>query len=171
MLGDLTRYIALGDSVSIDLYPALDAGEVDVAPTDFRPDPGHLPVLDADEAARVAKDGRLVDVRAPERFRGEHEPIDPVAGHIPGATNIPFAENLVDGPHGTDRFREPDDAALRYAGSGVARGREVGVYCGSGVTATHTVFALHRFGLTAALYPGSWSEWVADPARPVATGP
>ena len=79
-------------------------------------------------------------------------------------------ENLVAGAHGTDRFRDADEAAVRYAERGAARGRELGVYCGSGVTATHTVFALHRAGVRAALYPGSWSEWVADPQRPVATG-
>ncbi len=161
--GGWPAYVATGGTV--------DVGEVDVAPSDFRPDPGHLPVLDAPGAARVARDGLLVDVRAPERFRGEQEPIDPVAGHIPGATNIPFAENLVPGAHATEVFRGPEDTAVRYAERGVVRSREVGVYCGSGVTATHTVFALHRLGLTAALYPGSWSEWVADPGRPVATGP
>jgi thiosulfate/3-mercaptopyruvate sulfurtransferase len=130
-----------------------------------------LPVLDAAGAARVARAGTLVDVRAPERFRGESEPIDPVAGHIPGAVNVPYeAINLFAPTGGTSRFRIWDDTAMLYAQRDVTPDREVGVYCGSGVTATHTVFTLHRLGVTAALYPGSWSEWVADPGRPVATG-
>lgn len=134
----------------------LEAGEV-VAPTgDFRADPGHLPVLDADGAARVARDGTLVDVRTPERFRGEHEPVDPVAGHVPGAVNIPYAAL--------------DESMSHFESRGVRPDREVGVYCGSGVTATHTVFTLARLGVAAALYAGSWSAWIADPERPVATG-
>ncbi len=147
----------------------VEAGEVEVAPGDFTADPGHLPVLDAEGAARVAREGALIDVRAPERFRGDSEPIDPVAGHIPGAVNRHFADiNLFDSSARGLTFRIFDDTAFMYGD--VLEAPEIGVYCGSGVTATHTVFTLHRLGVEAALYPGSWSEWVSDPSRPVATG-
>lgn len=135
----------------------------DVEPGDFRADRGRLSVLDADAAARVARHGVLLDARAPERFRGEVEPVDPVAGHIPGAVNVPAAANLDDG-----RFRTVAQLADAY---GMTDGeQEVAAYCGSGVTATHDLFALHLLGRHAALYPGSWSGWVSDETRPVATG-
>jgi thiosulfate/3-mercaptopyruvate sulfurtransferase len=107
---------------------------------------GALPVLDAAGAAILARLGVLLDARAPERYRGDTEPIDPVAGHIPGAVNVPPLEVAgVDAP--------------------------IGVYCGSGVVAARGVLELHRAGRTdAALYVGSWSHWITDPARPVATG-
>jgi thiosulfate/3-mercaptopyruvate sulfurtransferase len=136
----------------------------------FEPDPGHLPVLDAEGAARVAREGLLDDARAPERFRGEVEPVDPVAGHIPGAVNVPSACNLIAPDAGwAGRFKMFDDLAVPYERSALAEDVEVGVYCGSGVTATHDVFALHLLGKEAALYPGSWSGWVTDPDRPVET--
>ena len=149
----------------------VEQGEPEQAQGDFTADPGHMPVLDTDGAAWVARDGVLVDARAGERFRGETEPIDPVAGHIPGAVNVPTVCNLV-GPEALNhgRIRPLDDLGLFYSAAGVRAGSEVGVYCGSGVTATHDVFALELLGVPAALYPGSWSEWVADPERPVATG-
>lgn len=110
----------------------------------------------------------LIDVRAPERYAGLQEPIDPVAGHVPGARNVPFARSLA--PDG--RFRSPEE--LRALFAPVVAGRPpatVAVMCGSGVTACHGLFALARGGFHgAALYPGSWSEWVRDPARPVARG-
>ena len=137
----------------------------------FPADPGHLAVLDADGAARVAREGVLVDARTAERYRGEAEPVDPVAGHIPGAVNVPTQQNLISphaGLHG--RFLMPDDVGLTYDVTRWSPEAEVGVYCGSGITATHGVFALHLIGIDAALYPGSWSGWVADPDRPVATG-
>lgn len=143
---------------------AVETAERRPEPGDFRPDPGHLPVIDADGAARVAQGGVLLDARAPERFRGELEPVDPVAGHIPGAVNVPTDRNLVEG-----RFRPVTELAEVYAATEGAS--DVAAYCGSGVTATHDLFALHLLGRRAALYPGSWSGWVSDGARPVQTGP
>lgn len=149
----------------------VEEGPVTADAGDFSAEPGHLPLVDAEGAARLARDGVLLDARAPERFRGEVEPIDPVAGHIPGAVNLPSAGNLVGPDRGSPgRFLPADDLAGGYARVGVRADVEVGVYCGSGVTATHDIFALALLGRTAALYPGSWSEWVADPDRPVATG-
>lgn len=132
---------------------------------------GGMPVLDAAGAAELARVGVLLDARAPERYRGDVEPIDPRAGHIPGAVNAPFA-----GHTGEDgRWRRPARLAERFAGVGVAEGVPVGAYCGSGVTAASIVFALEVAGVTspvapAELYVGSWSEWSGDPDRPVATG-
>jgi thiosulfate/3-mercaptopyruvate sulfurtransferase len=140
------------------------SGEEPSSPGDFVADPGHLPVVDADGAARVARDGVLIDARAPERFRGETEPVDPVAGHVPGAVNVPTSSNLVDG-----RWRRVDELAEVYA---VVEGADaVATYCGSGVTAAHDLFALHLVGKEAALYAGSWSEWITDPSRPTSAHP
>ena len=108
----------------------------------------------------------LIDARASERFAGEQEPVDPVAGHIPGARNHPAAANLR--PDG--RFLAPDVLREALRAAGVSATQEIGAYCGSGVTAAHTVLALEAAGYRGALYPGSWSEWITDPTRPVATG-
>jgi thiosulfate/3-mercaptopyruvate sulfurtransferase len=131
---------------------------------------GGMPVLGPDEAAALARDGILLDARAPERFRGETEPIDQVAGHVPGAVNVPTAQNLEPSGPRAGRFRSRADLAAVYAAV-TGRSEDVAVYCGSGVTATHDVLALELLGVPAALYPGSWSEWITDPERPVATGP
>jgi thiosulfate/3-mercaptopyruvate sulfurtransferase len=134
---------------------------------DFTARPGHMPVLDADAAASLARRGHLLDARARERYRGEREPIDPVAGHIPGAVSAPTMANIsADG-----RFLPAAGLRARFATLGAAGAGMVGVYCGSGVTAAHEVLALELAGIRASLYAGSWSNWVADPARPVATGP
>lgn len=123
-----------------------------------------MPTTDADGAA--AWPGVLLDARAGERYRGEKEPVDPQAGHIPGARSAPTTANLAD--DGT--FLPPAELSRRLAELGVAPGTAVAVYCGSGVTASHEVAALASVGVEAVLYPGSWSQWSADPARPVATG-
>lgn len=134
--------------------------------------PGHMPVLDADAAAVLASSthGNLLDARAPERFAGHTEPIDPVAGHIPGALNAPMTSHTGD----DGRWRTPEQLAAGFAALGVTPDSQVGAYCGSGVTACSVVFALERAGVTgdqpAALYVGSWSNWCAGPNRPVATG-
>jgi thiosulfate/3-mercaptopyruvate sulfurtransferase len=137
------------------------------APGDFTAEPGHLPVLDAAGAQATARDGLLLDARAGERYRGETEHVDPVAGHIPGAVSAPTAGNA--NPDGT--FRTPAELAARFTALGAAPAIPVGAYCGSGVTAAHEVLALALAGIPAALYVGSWSDWITDPARAVATGP
>ena len=125
-----------------------------------------MPVLSIDEAALLpASGGVLLDARAAERYRGEVEPIDPRAGHVPGAVSAPATENLLNG-----RFRPAVELAERFAELGAVPGATVGVYCGSGVTAAHEVAALAQVGIEAALWPGSWSQWSADPGRPLATG-
>ncbi|PAZ14760.1 sulfurtransferase [Streptomyces sp. SA15] len=134
---------------------------------DFQPVPGATGLLDADEAAALARSGVLLDARAGERYRGEVEPIDPVGGHIPGAVSAPTNENV-----GADgRFLPAEELGARFKALGVSDGSEVGVYCGSGVSAAHEVLALAVAGIPAALYVGSWSEWSSDPSRPVAVGP
>ena len=134
---------------------------------DFRARPGHLGLLDADAAAALARDGLLLDARSAERYRGEAEHVDPVAGHIPGAVSAPTAANV--NPDGT--FRSAADLAERFGSLGATGDRPVAAYCGSGVTAAHEVLALSLAGIPAGLYVGSWSDWITDPARPVATGP
>lgn len=148
----------------------LEVHDVEAAPGDVVLRPGHLPVLDASGAAALASSdhGVLLDARAGERYHGEVEPIDPRAGHVPGARSAPTAENLT--AEGT--FRPAEELRERFAAVGATTGgARVGVYCGSGVTAAHEAAALATLGIEAALYPGSWSQWSSDPARPVATGP
>ena len=158
--GGLAAWRAAGGGVVTEpVSPA--AGSVTV-------DPGELVELEADDADATAHFGVLVDARTPERFRGESEPIDPVAGHIPGAVNVPMGDLTTD----DGRLRSPDELRTRFAAAGVDvdQERPVGAYCGSGVTAAHTALALHEIGVEAAVYVGSWSDWVTDPSRPVATG-
>ncbi|MFI5902834.1 sulfurtransferase [Streptomyces cyaneofuscatus] len=146
----------------------LSTGIPDPAEGDFRPKPGALPTLDADAAAALARTGLLLDARAAERYRGDVEPIDRVGGHIPGAVSAPTTANVAE----DGRYLPAERLAERFTGLGAGKsGEPVGVYCGSGVSGAHEVLALEIAGIRAALYPGSWSEWSADPARPVATGP
>ena len=121
---------------------------------------GALPTLTAEQ---VMAAGTLLDARAPERFRGDVEPIDPVAGHIPGARNMPSTGLLAD----DGSFLGDGDLTRLFVGR---RRIDAGAYCGSGVTASVVVAALAAVGIDAALYPGSWSEWCSDPTRPVETG-
>lgn len=145
---------------------AVDTAEPAPSPGDFAAKPGGLPLLDAAGAAALPADGVLLDVRAAERFRAETEPIDPVAGHIPGAVNAPETGTL----DAEGRLLDAETLRARYAALGVVPGGRVAAYCGSGVTASHTVLALASAGIDAALYAPSWSGWISDPARPVATG-
>ncbi|MCH1868375.1 sulfurtransferase [Nocardioides sp. CFH 31398] len=155
--GGYSAWVAEGRPVETGPGPEKEPG-------DFEPGPGVMPLAEPDDLL----DGRVVlDARPGERFRGESEPVDPVAGHVPGARSAPAAENL-----GEDqRLRPLDELRERYAALGALDGDEVAVYCGSGITATHDVLVLEALGRTAALYPGSWSHWVTDPDRPVEVGP
>lgn len=128
--------------------------------------PGSVPVLDAVGAADMARSGVLLDVRTPERYRGDAEPIDRVAGHVPGAVNLPVAEVLA----GDGTFLPPDEIRARVAEVGVHRDTPVGTSCGSGVTAAQMSLALATAGIDSIPYVGSWSEWIEDPSRPIATG-
>ncbi len=139
------------------------------AATRFVPRRPLLEAVDVEAVARASASGDrpLLDARDAARFRGEVEPLDPVAGHIPGARCAPFAGNLADGV-----FLPAAELRARHAAllDGAASERAI-CYCGSGVTAAHNVLAMQHAGLGApALYPGSWSEWVTDPSRPVARG-
>jgi thiosulfate/3-mercaptopyruvate sulfurtransferase len=156
--GGLAAWIGTGQPV--------ETGSAVIEPGDFEAAAGRMALLDADGAADLARRGVLLDARAPERFRGEHEPLDPVAGHIPGACNRPTAENV----DGTGRFLSPQLLRDGFAQVGAGERVRIGAYCGSGVTAAHEVLALELAGLGGALYVGSWSEWITDPSRPVATG-
>jgi thiosulfate/3-mercaptopyruvate sulfurtransferase len=134
---------------------------------DFTAVPGHLALLDAQAAAELARRGVLLDSRAAERYRGESEPIDPVAGHVPGAVSAPTLENV----DATGHFLPAERLRSHFESVGVMDGAAVGAYCGSGVNAAHQVLALELAGFPgAALYADSWSGWITDPRRPVATG-
>jgi thiosulfate/3-mercaptopyruvate sulfurtransferase len=156
-------------------YPAWTAGGLPVSvtvpapePGDFTARPGHMPALDATGALGLAESGILLDARAAERYRGDTELVDPVAGHIPGAVSAPTTANV----NADGTFKGADELGDRFAvlGARPDGGPAVGAYCGSGITAAHEVLALALAGIPAALYVGSWSDWITDPARPVATG-
>ena len=152
--------------------PAWTAAGGDLQTGPVAPEPGDVTITHADlyagarrtlTADQVPAVATLLDARAPERFRGESEPVDPVAGHIPGAANLPSTAVLAaDGTF----LPETEIAALLAARGG---GAEVGVYCGSGVTASVVLAALSTAGVDAALFPGSWSQWTSQDG-PVATG-
>lgn len=146
---------------------ALETGEA-AAPGDgdFAVEFGHLPRLSLEEVASFAREHTLFDIRTPDRYRGEHEPVDPRAGHVPGAVSAPTGANLND----QGLFRSPAELRARFEALGAAPDAPVAAYCGSGVTATHTVFALTQAGFSPALFPGSWSQWSNHPELPVATG-
>jgi thiosulfate/3-mercaptopyruvate sulfurtransferase len=154
--GGLAAWVAAGNP--------LESGELAPEPGDFTPHAGGMAVVGAEQAAQVAVDGILLDARVPERFSGLLEPVDPIAGHIPGARNRPATENV----DPTGRFLDAAELRRRFESTGVRHGVPVAAYCGSGVTATHELLALELAGYDGALYPGSWSEWITDPARPVA---
>lgn len=135
-------------------------------PGTFTAKPGGMPLLDADGAMELARNGVLLDARPANRFRGEDETIDPKGGHIPGAVSAPATMST----HPNGRFLPPEQLRERFEALGVDGSRPVGAYCGSGVTAAHEVFALELAGIPAALYVGSWSDWITDPNRPIATG-
>lgn len=165
--GGFSAWRSAGGDVETGAVPLASDDDGPVTDYPFTADVARLRVLDAAAAARVARDGVLLDARSAARYAGEVEPVDPVAGHIPGAVSAPAAMS-----HDiAGRFLGLDDLTERFSPLGVVPGTEVGVYCGSGVTATHTVLALRIVGVDAALYAASWSGWISDPTRPVATGP
>jgi 3-mercaptopyruvate sulfurtransferase SseA len=146
---------------------ALETGDVVPEPGNVTLTGNGMPVLSIDEAALLPSSGGvLLDARAGERYRGEVEPVDPRAGHVPGAVSAPTAENL----RSDGRFLTPAELRARFDALSAVPGTTVGVYCGSGVTAAHEVAALAQAGIEAALWPGSWSQWSNDPERPAATG-
>ncbi len=142
---------------------AVETGRATPAPGDFHGTPGSMPVVAASGLMAVPI---VVDARAPERYRGEVEPLDPVAGHVPGAVNVDTNRNLDNHGH----FRDAVELSELYASVGAATDADVAVYCGSGVTATHDILAMEIVGIRASLFAPSWSGWVADPGRPVERG-
>lgn len=151
--GGLKAWVAAGGEVSLDA-PAEGRGT-------FTATIGSLPTIDADQAAELARSGLLIDARAASFYTGEND-----GGHIPGALNVPSSRNL--GPDGV--LKDNEELRALYAAHGADGQRPIGVYCGGGVGATFDILALTKLGIAAALYPGSWSAWSSDPARPVATG-
>ena len=146
----------------------LRGGREERAPKNFTPQVRDAMRIDVDALEPNHSNLVLIDARPGERFRGETEPLDPVAGHIPGAYNNPSASNLAD----KSRFRASNELRERFdAIIGERDISEVVCYCGSGVTACHNLLAMEVAGIQGArLYPGSWSEWCADESRPVETG-
>lgn len=153
-----------------------ETGEPEPVPTgDFEARSGRLPTVDGDQLAGLIASGRapmIIDVRGAERYSGESEPIDPVAGHIPGAINVPSMINVDD----SGRFRTRAEISANFPdsdrpGSEREEAERPIVYCGSGITAAHTALARAAAGLPLpSVYPGSWSDWITDPRRPIATG-
>lgn len=158
--GGWTRWMALGLPV--------DAAVPAPRPTSYVAEFDRSRLLDAAAVqAHLAAGGILLDARAAERFRGDVEPLDRVAGHVPGARNRPYADNLRDG-----HFKSSDELAAEFAAVlGAHAPDAVVAMCGSGVTACHHLLAMEHAGLHGAkLFTGSWSGWISDPARPVTTG-
>ncbi len=143
-------------------------GEVETAEAapargDFGGVPGSMPSVQADDLHAVPV---VVDARAAERYRGETEPLDPVAGHVPGAVNVETGRNLTE----DGRFLGADDLRAVYASVGATAEADVAAYCGSGVTATHDILAMEGAGIRSVLFAPSWSGWVADPTRAIERG-
>ncbi|GAB7007838.1 sulfurtransferase [Nocardioides sp. AN3] len=167
----LLRWAGLPDVRLLDgALPAWTAAGLPLATDDVTPKPGSvtltagaLPTITVEEAGDFP--GVLLDARAAERFRGEVEPVDPKAGHIPGAVSAPTTATLAD----DGRFRTAEELRAHFDALGAGNGAPVAVYCGSGVTAAHEIAALAVIGIDAALYAGSWSQW-SNLDLPVATG-
>ena len=142
-------------------------GEHSVAPGDVElGSPGDEGILDTPSAAAWPDTGVLVDVRAAERYRGETEPLDPIAGHVPGAKNLPIARLLTD----DGRFRAASDIAAAFDDVGATADAAIATYCGSGITAAQFALAGAIAGRDVTVYPGSWSAWSNTEGAPIATG-
>lgn len=144
----------------------LETVEVTAAEGSVSLAPGRSARLDLPTVGDFASSALLLDVRAPERYAGREEPLDPRAGHIPGAVNLPTGGNLDE----QGAFRPVDQLRERFAAAGIDSATPVGAYCGSGITASHTLFALALAGLDGKLFPGSWSQWSNHPDLPAALG-
>ncbi|WP_081733235.1 sulfurtransferase [Paenarthrobacter nicotinovorans] len=144
----------------------VETGEVRPAVGNVSLGEGMMPVISEAEAGQWHHHGVLLDARAGERYRGEVEPIDPRAGHIPGAVSAPTTENI----SAEGKFLPAEELRRRFDALGLGGASAVAVYCGSGVTASHEIAALHIAGYKAALYPGSFSQWSTNTGNPVAVG-
>lgn len=146
-----------------------ESGDMPILPATFTANPDSARVLDAAaiEQLRHNAAALILDARASDRYQGLIEPIDPRAGHIPGAKSAPFAANLRE----NGSFKSAEELRAHYAALGADTAQQIACYCGSGVTATHDIFALILAGYAEPkLYEGSWSDWSSDPARPAAAG-
>lgn len=156
--GGIRAWTAAGLPVATD--------EVEVESGDVVLDEIGADAISIDEAASFPETGVLLDVRAPERYRGDHEPLDPIGGHIPGALNLPMAAHL--NPEG--KILDVHTLQATFEAVGVTAGTPVAAYCGSGITAAHTALVLDEAGIEAKVFPGSWSQWSNTPGRAVAVG-
>lgn len=146
---------------------AVETGETSVEPGDVElGSPGARGTIGTDAAAAWPAHGVLLDARAGERFRGETEPLDPIAGHIPGARSLPIGTLLTE----DGRFRPASDIAAAFTAAGAADDADVAAYCGSGITAAQLALAGALIGREVTVYPGSWSAWSNTAGRAVATG-
>lgn len=147
-----------------------ETGEPEIARGGIVLTPGGRRLLDADGVEHYLDRHQVVDSRPAERFRGESETVDPVAGHIPGAISIPALKNVDE----AGRFLPADDLELRFTARGIQPDKRTAIYCGSGIQACHMALAMEvaEVGVyDPAIYIGSWSDWITDPERPIATGP
>jgi thiosulfate/3-mercaptopyruvate sulfurtransferase len=173
MLDVLGEQVALLDGGLADWFGPLETGPAEAAPRPgvFTPRPwpaGSIVGADEVTSALAAGDDPVLDARMPERYRGEVEPLDPVAGHIPGASSAPWVGSL---DEATGRFLGAEQLRMRFEALGVGPDRSPIAHCGSGVTGCHALFAMRIAGLPdGRLYEGSWSDWVHDGTRSVATG-
>jgi thiosulfate/3-mercaptopyruvate sulfurtransferase len=159
--GGITKWIAEGREIT-DQPPSVSTM------TDFVVDPRPELVLSKAQLIEEKDRSLVFDSRSAERYRGDTEPIDPRAGHIPGARSSPYTLNLTAGPNPV--FKSPDELRARFEETGITKDAAPIFYCGSGITAAHNLLALHVAGLSGRLYAGSWSEWSSDPTLPIATG-
>lgn len=156
--GGLVAWTAAGNETADQPVHPTGTGNFTVAP-------GGMPVIDADDAARIARTGALLDARGKTAYEGD--PDKPATGHIPGAICAGAKDAL--GPDG--RFKSTEDLTAMFTALGADGSQPAGVYCGSGNAASFELAGMYAAGLEAPLYVGSWSAWSADPDRPVAQGP